>query len=161
GVYSEVGQGSTFKVYLPRDGKEAAVQPAALEPSVAVVRCPRQATVLVVEDAADIRELIAQALREQGYQVLVASHGVEALELSDRYEGPIHLLVTDVIMPRMGGGELARRLQARRTEMRVLYMSGYTENVVASHGVFKAGVTFLPKPFTLEALAHKVEEALS
>ncbi len=160
GVYSEVGQGSTFKVYLPRDGREAEARPAILEPSAAVVRRPRQATLLVVEDAADIRQLITQALRESGYEVLVATQGVEALELSETHEGPIHLLLTDVVMPQMGGGELARRLQARRPEMRVLYMSGYTENVIATHGVLKAGVAFLPKPFTLEALIQKVEEAL-
>ena len=95
-----------------------------------------------------------------GYNVLEARHGAEALEISDRHQGPIHLMVTDVVMPQMSGRELAQRLQPIRPDMRVLYMSGYTDDAIVRHGVLGAGMAFLSKPFTPDALALKVREVL-
>jgi response regulator RpfG family c-di-GMP phosphodiesterase len=95
-----------------------------------------------------------------GYNVLEARHGAKALEISKRHQGPIHLMVTDVVMPQMSGHELAQRLQPLRPDMKVLYMSGYTDDAIVRHGVLGAGMAFLSKPFTPDALALKVEEVL-
>ena len=95
-----------------------------------------------------------------GYNVLEARHGVEALEISERHQGPIHLMVTDVVMPQMSGRELAQRLQPLRPDMKVLYMSGYTDDAIVRHGVLGAGMAFLSKPFTPDALALKINEIL-
>ena len=151
GVYSEVGRGTTFKIYLPR-AEEAAAELLSRAALSAPVRGTE--TVLVVEDADGIRDLTVGVLKAHGYQVLVARNGVEALELSERHEGPIHLLLSDVVMPRMSGQELAEQLQSQRPETRVLYASGYADEAIAHRG------SFLRKPFTLEGLTRKVRAVL-
>ena len=117
-------------------------------------------TILLVEDEARVRELVREILEMSGYRVLEARHGAEALEISQHHDGPIHLMVTDVVMPQMSGRELAQRLAPLRPEMRVLYMSGYTDDAIVRHGVLEAGTAFLSKPFTPDALAAKVREVL-
>jgi CheY-like chemotaxis protein len=104
--------------------------------------------------------VVREILEMNGYNVLEARHGVEALEISERHQGPIHLMVTDVVMPQMSGRELAQRLQPLRPDMKVLYMSGYTDDAIVRHGVLGAGMAFLSKPFTPDALAIKVSEVL-
>ena len=104
--------------------------------------------------------MVREILEMSGYRVLEARHGAEALEISERHDGPIHLLVTDVVMPHMSGRELAQHLAPLRPDMRVLYMSGYTDDAIVRHGVLEAGTAFLSKPFTPDALAAKVREVL-
>jgi CheY-like chemotaxis protein len=117
-------------------------------------------TVLVVEDEDAVRALTCLTLEARGYRVLVAASAEEALELAVRHAGPIPLVVTDVIMPGMSGGELAGRLAALRPEIRVIFVSGYTDDTIAHQGVLDPGVHFLQKPFTLDGLARKVREVL-
>jgi two-component system cell cycle sensor histidine kinase/response regulator CckA len=117
-------------------------------------------TLLLVEDELQVRELTHDILLDHGYRVLTAGDGVEALRVAQAHEGPIHLLLTDVIMPRMSGKELADRLRSGRPEMRVLFTSGYSDDAIAHHGVLDVGVHFLSKPFELEALARKVRDVL-
>jgi PAS domain S-box-containing protein len=156
-VYSEPGQGTTFKIYLPRvDAPVTSGGAAVLHPQPA----RGHETVLLVEDQAEVRELAREALTELGYRVLVAAGPEEALRIEQAFPETIELLLTDVVMPRASGRQLAEELRARRAGLRVLYMSGYTSDIVASHGVLDAGVQLLEKPFTLEALARKVREAL-
>ncbi|MCI0457416.1 MAG: response regulator [Gemmataceae bacterium] len=156
-VYTEVGRGTTFKVYLPRLVEMAETTrggPAA--PPI-----PRGSeTLLLVEDEAGVRALARHALQASGYTVLEASNGVEALRLADQYGAPIRLLVTDVVMPGMGGRELHAQLTALYPGLKVLFMSGYTDDAVFRHGVLEAGLPFLQKPFTVDALARKVRETL-
>jgi CheY-like chemotaxis protein len=119
-----------------------------------------QATVLVVEDEAELRALASEILQGQGYAVLEAVDGVEAVSVAECHQGPIHLLVTDVVMPRRSGRALAEGLRAARPEMKVIYMSGYTDDAVGHHGALEPGVALLEKPFTPDALLGKVREAL-
>jgi CheY-like chemotaxis protein len=156
-VYSEPGQGSTFKVYLPRAG--GATDP--LPEPVQAAESPRGTeTVLVVEDQLEVRKLTLAMLESQGYRLLEAANGSEALSLCERYPEPIHLLITDVVMPGMTGRELATRLMALRPRLKTLYTSGYTANAVAHERVLDAGVAYLPKPFSPTQLAAKVREVL-
>jgi CheY-like chemotaxis protein len=127
---------------------------------VAVTPIAGAETILLVEDAARVREVVREILEMNGYHILEARHGAEAVEISRRYDGPIHIMVTDVVMPQMSGRELAQRLTPLRPEMRVLYMSGYTDDAIVRHGVLEAGTAFLSKPFTPDALAGKVREVL-
>jgi PAS domain S-box-containing protein len=158
-VYSEPGQGATFKIYLPR--VEQTPAPAAAEaPAPAPGTLRGAETVLVVEDQEDVRRLTVEILKSYGYRVLEAALGGDALLLAEQHPGPIHLLLTDVAMPRMTGKELAGRLKPLRPQMRALYMSGYAENVIAQQGTLDPGVAYISKPFTPEALALKVREAL-
>jgi PAS domain S-box-containing protein len=120
----------------------------------------RGETILLVEDAQRVRAVVREILEMNGYSVLEARHGAEAIEISSRHQGPIHLMVTDVVMPQMSGRELAQRLAPLRPDMRVLYMSGYTDDAIVRHGVLGAGMAFLSKPFTPDALAVKVREVL-
>jgi two-component system, cell cycle sensor histidine kinase and response regulator CckA len=152
-VASEPGQGTTVKVYLP---KVERVEPAAEEPS----SLRGQETVMVVEDEDSVRELVRQVLEGHGHAVLTARHGRDALLMAERYERPIDLLVTDVVMPEMGGGELVERLVARRPDLKVLYMSGYTNDEVLRRGVPEGGTSFLHKPFTADELMRRVREVL-
>jgi nitrogen-specific signal transduction histidine kinase len=157
-VYTEEGKGTTFKIYLPR-AYEQMQFPREARPSLAEL--PRgQERLLVVEDEPGVLEVAAEALRLQGYTVLTASSPAEALQLAQSYPEPIHLLVTDVVMPVMSGRELADYLTRLHPQMRVLYVSGYTENTIVHHGVLETGVHFLPKPYTPAQLIQKVREVL-
>jgi CheY-like chemotaxis protein len=156
-VYSEPGQGTTFKVYLPR--VEEAVAPAAPSPPPPMSMRGSE-TVLVVEDDGTIRNLVQKVLKANGYTVLVAASGGDAEPVAGQHEGPIHLLVTDVVLPGLNGREVARRLTAARPGIRVLYLSGYTDDAIVHHGVLEPGVAFLQKPFALAALSRKVREVL-
>ena len=154
-VYSELGHGTSFKIYLPQ------VDAVATTAAVARVDLPRGTeTVLLVEDAAAVRAVARQVLQRQGYNVLEASDGEDALHLAARYQGTIDLVLTDVVMPRAGGRELAERLLTVRPDTRVLYMSGYTDDSVVRHGILEGGVAYLQKPFSPEGLARKVREVL-
>jgi len=156
-VYSEPGQGTTFKVYLPRI-EEPGESPG---PGAAPVELSQVfETILVVEDDEVVRDLVCQILRDSGYTILEARHGEEALLICEQHAGPIHLMMTDVVMPGMSGPELAERLAPLHPEMKVLYMSGYTDNAIIHHSVVDAGTAFLQKPFTLEILTRKVREVL-
>jgi PAS domain S-box-containing protein len=156
-AYSELGHGTTFKVYLPR--VEEGVK--AYRPKVAPTVPPGgPETILLVEDEEAVRTIVSKILQNKGYTVLEAHHGHEALQICKDYEGPIHLMVTDVVMPHMSGRELAERLTFLRPELRVLFMSGYPDNAIVHHGVLGAGTAFLQKPFALSALECKVRELL-
>jgi CheY-like chemotaxis protein len=120
----------------------------------------RTETILLVEDALRVRAVVREILEMNGYHVLEARHGAEAIDISERHRGPIQLMVTDVVMPQMSGRELAQRLQPVRPDMRVIYMSGYTDDAIVRHGVLGEGIAFLSKPFTPDALALKVREVL-
>ena len=157
GVESELGKGTTFTVYLP--SVEEAVEPAPAE--VAPAELPGGTeTVLMVEDEEAVRDLIGEILRQAGYTVLGARHGGEALVIGDRHRGPIHLLLTDVVMPEMGGRELVDRLAVTRPAMKVIFMSGYTDDAVAGHGVVGTGTALLRKPVTPETLLRSVRDVL-
>jgi CheY-like chemotaxis protein len=119
-----------------------------------------QETVLVVEDAPAVRELAVRVLRQQGYTVLEAEDSATALRLAQEYAGSIHLLLSDMVMPGVNGKVLADQLAQIRPGLRILFMSGYTDNAIVQHGVLAPGVAFLPKPFTTLALARKVREVL-
>jgi len=155
-LYSELGRGSAFKVYLPRI--EAAAETVDATRTAPLPRGTE--TVLVVEDAAAVRTVVRHMLERSGYRVLDAADGTLALEIAARHHGPIHLVVTDVVMPAMGGRQLSEQLTRLRPETKVLYTSGYTDDAIVRHGVLEAGVPFLQKPFTPEALVRKVREVL-
>jgi len=154
--YSEEKIGTTFKIYLPRVEEEA----VALEPPRLATLPTGSETVLLVEDEEMVRHLARKILERQGYRVLEAKNGGEALMFCDTYHDRIDLLLTDVIMPSMNGKELHQRLCAILPKLKVLFMSGYTEDVIVTQGVLEAGTRFIYKPFTIETLAHKVREAL-
>jgi two-component system cell cycle sensor histidine kinase/response regulator CckA len=156
-LYSEVGRGTTFKIYLPQvqgpgevsyKREESGLRPKGTE------------TILLVEDEPALRSLADIVLKKQGYNVLVAADGAQALAAAEEYPETIDLLVTDVIMPQMGGKELAAQLQARIPALKILYNSGYTDDAIVHHGVLEEGVFFLQKPFTPTSLARKVREVL-
>jgi PAS domain S-box-containing protein len=155
-VYSEPGKGTTFKLYFP-NVTEAASEPARGDEA----RSRRgKETILLVEDEQGVRDLVALMLQQQGYEVFKAASPEEAIRLSNSHNGRIDMLVTDVVMPKMSGKQLADHLVGLRPKMRVLYLSGYTENTVVHHGVLDAGVEFLAKPLSREALASKVRDIL-
>lgn len=157
-VYSEPGKGSTFKVYLPR--VQAAVE-GEEKAKAAVVRPPAgKETVLLVEDEEILRDLARNVLEINGYKVLSANNGVEALSLSEKHKDPIHILITDVVMPKMNGRELAEKLKVLRPGIKVLYMSGYTDDAVIQRGKLEPGTAFLPKPFTPSVFVAKVREIM-
>jgi PAS domain S-box-containing protein len=155
---SEPGQGTTFKLCFPR---MAARPDAVSEPGFTLDAAGGDETILVVEDHSDLRLLTVSILEGLGYNVLSAAHGAEALERSRNHAGPIHLMITDVVMPGMNGRDLAQRMAELRPGMTVLFTSGYTANVIASQGVLESGVAYLPKPFTPAQLAQKVHSMLS
>jgi len=155
-VYSEVGQGTTFKIYLPRvdEGLEDYVRPV-----VSADLAPGTETILLVEDEDMVRKLSRDVLETCGYHILEAANGAEAYDICQQTKESIDLLLTDVVMPGMSGRELADRLRPLHPEMRLLYMSGYTENAILSHGVLEE-INFIHKPFTPAALALKVRAVL-
>ena len=155
-VYSEVGKGTVFKVYLPRSEALRAGQPALSDAAAAQ---SGSETVLLVEDEDAVRGAAGEYLRLRGYQVLDAASGDEALRLSEKYQGKIDLLITDVIMPGLSGSEVAQQVMQRRPGIGVLYISGYTETTIGQHGVENTEA-FLQKPFSLSSLAAKVREVL-
>lgn len=155
-VYSEVGVGTTFKIYLP-----AAAQDTRSAAAPARTADPRGSeTVLLVEDDAQVRGAAREILVRSGYTVLVASDAGEATQKAAAHDGTIHLLLSDVVMPQLSGPELAKRLTATRPGMKVLCMSGYTDDSIVRHGVLDAGVAYIQKPITFEALAAKVRQVL-
>ena len=155
-VYSEPGHGTSFKIYLPQVDATAEVAAAATG-----ARAPGGTeTVLLVEDAAAVRAVTKQVLERHGYAVLEAPDGEAAVRLAQRHRGPIHLLLTDVVMPRVSGRELAEQLARVRPDTRVLYASGYTDDSVVRHGILESGTAYLQKPFSPESLARKVREVL-
>jgi two-component system cell cycle sensor histidine kinase/response regulator CckA len=156
-VHSEPGAGSTFRLYLPRaTGAKVAPTVAPARPSAA----QGHETILLVEDEHMILRVAREALTALGYRVLTAADGVQALDLLGSMADPVHLLITDVVMPKMGGRELANRLTALHPALRVLFSSGYTENAIVDHGVLDEGINFLQKPYTPTTLARRVREVL-
>ncbi len=156
-VYSEVGRGTTFKVYLPRVDEGAQEHMRSAEPEDAV---QGTGVILLAEDEHMVRKLAREVLEMCGYKVLEAANGGAALLICERHQESIDLLITDVIMPEMGGRELATRLSQLRPEMKVLYMSGYTDNAIVHQGVLDEGANFIQKPFSPQTLASKVREVL-
>jgi len=155
-VYSELGHGTTFKIFLPLAAGELAPQPT----SAAVSEGGGVETILLAEDEEVVRAIAMKTLVRAGYRVLEARTGVEALEVARAHGGPIHLLLTDVVMPKMGGKQLAQELALERPTMSVLFVSGYTDNTVVQHGVLDQGVAFLQKPFTPSILVDRVRMVL-
>ncbi len=155
-VESDVGQGSTFRIYLPAVQDEPVVHVAQSEPEL-----PRGSeTILLVEDEVLVRSLVSKFLNGHGYRVLSAARGSEALQLASEHGARIDLLLSDVILPNMNGRQIYEKLTETMPDLRVLFMSGYTENIIAPHGVLEAGFYFVQKPFSLKELARKVREAL-
>jgi CheY-like chemotaxis protein len=150
------GRGTVVSLYLPAVTAPAGAQEKAARPQA--IRGGTE-TVLLVEDEPLVRDMVGKALTKLGYTVLIADGGSRALRMAAEHEGVIHLLVTDVVMPLMGGKEVAERVAAQRPELKVLFMSGYTEDAVIRQGL-PEGISFLSKPFTARALAAKVRELL-
>ena len=156
-VETQPGKGSTFRIYLPM---VTAPLDFTKTPSAPVERSDNFETVLVVEDEEIVRELVCDVLEEQGYNVICAADGLEALELAGNFDGTIHLLVTDVIMPHMNGHELAGKLSRIRPDMKVLYVSGYSDTDLGDHGVLDPRFDLLQKPFTPQTLARKIRDVI-
>jgi CheY-like chemotaxis protein len=156
-IRSAPGLGTTIQVYLPRIDQQVDGDRRTLAP----VRAIGAETVLVVEDEPSVRDLAVRILRKVGYRVLSAESGAVALALVRQHPDTVHLLLTDVVMPRMSGRQLAEQLNTRYPEMRVLYMSGYTDNAIVHHGVLYEDVHFIGKPFSPAALTRKVREVLA
>jgi PAS domain S-box-containing protein len=155
-VYTEVGQGTTFKIYLPWRSEA----PDRRKSATPIGSLAGIETILLAEDAPALRSTARKILQRYGYKILEASEGKTALELASQCDGPIHLLLTDVVMPGMSGRELAERLTSTRPGVKVLYMSGYTDDAVVRHGVLGPGIAYLQKPFTPESLGRKLREVL-
>jgi len=156
-VYSEPGHGTTFKIYLPIMDEPFE---EAVERKVSKELPGGSETVLIVEDDKEVRMLAMRILKTQGYRVLEASHGGDALRVLEEWKGPIDLMVTDVVMPEMSGRELANRLIPFHPKIKVLFMSGYTDNAIVHHGVLDKGINYIQKPFTMDGLGRKVREVL-
>ncbi|HVP47173.1 MAG TPA: response regulator [Bryobacteraceae bacterium] len=156
-VYSEPGHGTCVKVYFPSVTEAATEDPS--EEATEKTR-PGSETILLVEDEEAVRKLVRRTLERQGYHLLVAASGADAVRIAEQHSGPIHLLITDVVMPQMSGRETAERLKALRSGLHVLFVSGYTETTFARTGGLAAGELFLQKPFTPLALVRRVRELL-
>ena len=157
GFDSQLGQGTTFKIFFP---KAEPVDQTVADRGATIDQARGRETILLVEDDPAVRGLVNEALRLKGYEVLVARHGIEALLAGAKHPGPIHLLLTDVVMPQMSGPEVAEQLAIARPAMKVMYMSGYPDHPVFAKGGVKEGTAFLQKPFTMGALTQKVREVL-
>jgi PAS domain S-box-containing protein len=156
-VYSVQGKGTTFKIYLPRVNEPLEV----IRKEVLKEELPRgNETILIVEDEEEVRKLAGKILEKQGYRILETYNGDSALLVCEGRNGPIHLMLADVVMPGMNGSELAKLLKPLHPEMKILYMSGYTDNAIVRHGVLEKGVNYIQKPFTMEGLVRKVREVL-
>jgi nitrogen-specific signal transduction histidine kinase len=158
GFESEIGKGTTFSIYLPRVEQ---LRDVAAKATQAGPLSRGTESLLVVEDEPSVRHLACRVLESQGYEVLSASNGQDALHVAREHKGgPIRLVVTDVIMPLMGGKVMAEWLKTTNPDLKILFTSGYTDDAITQHGVFEAGATFLPKPYTPAQLARKVREML-
>jgi CheY-like chemotaxis protein len=155
-VYSEVGHGTSFKIYLPR----VADAPGSTRAGPAGVAAPGTETILIVDDVGGLRHLAKRMLESAGYAVLTAASGEEALLAFARNEQRVDLMLTDVVMPGMSGRQVAHQAVRLRSALKVLYMSGYTSDAIAHHGVLDSGVAFLQKPFSADVLVQKVREVL-
>jgi len=157
-VYSELGQGTIFKIYFPQIGQVAdeSSTPNAIGEKIA----KGSGTILLVEDEESLAQVESEYLKVAGYRVLVANNGAEALRIDNEYGDPIDLVVTDVVLPGIGGRELADQIRSRRPRTKVIFMSGYTSDA-ALHGEISAGEPFLQKPFTLTTLGKAVQQAIS
>jgi two-component system, cell cycle sensor histidine kinase and response regulator CckA len=155
-VQSEVGRGSTFHIYLPRVEGVAEKHTAP----VALTASGGTETVLLVEDEESVRQLVRETLAAKGYRVMEAENGEAGVTAAAQHDGKIDLVITDVVMPGMGGRELVKQLAQSRPETKVLYLSGYTEDAIVSEGTIESGAAFLQKPFTLQNLSRKVREVL-
>jgi CheY-like chemotaxis protein len=156
-VYSVQGKGTTFKIYLPRVNEPL----EEIWKEVLKEELPRgKETILIVEDEEEVRKLAGKILERQGYRILETSNGDDALLACERRKSPIHLMLADIIMPGMSGSELAKLLKPLYPEIKILYMSGYTDDAIVRHGVLEKGVNYIQKPFTMEGLARKVREVL-
>jgi two-component system cell cycle sensor histidine kinase/response regulator CckA len=156
-VNSTLGRGTVFKIYLPQVEKLTVAQ----KPNASSVKLQQGSeTVLLVEDEDEVRAAVCESLQMRGYTVLKARHGKEAVMICRRHDGPIHLLLTDVVMPQMTGPELAQRVSLLRPGMKVLYVSGYTSDALAQRNMMELGTAYLQKPFTPEALARQVRAVL-
>ncbi|NWF91299.1 MAG: response regulator [Syntrophaceae bacterium] len=156
-VYSELNQGTTIKIYLPEVEEEADL---LLEQDAKASLPSGKETILLVEDEPSVKGFAARVLSESGYHLLEAANGHEAFRIAQEYAGKIDLLLTDVVMPQMGGKELADRVKALHPQLKVLFTSGYTDNTIVHHGVLDPGILFLQKPFSPETLLRRVREAL-
>jgi CheY-like chemotaxis protein len=156
-VESEPGKGSIFRIYLPQVTEPVDFAKSLPTP---VEKSDNFETVLVVEDEDIVRELVCEVLEEQGYNVICARDGLEALSVAGDFDGIIHLLVTDVIMPHMNGHELASKLSSLRPDMKILYVSGYSDNDIGDHGVLDPRFELLQKPFTPQTLARKIRDVI-
>ncbi len=155
-VYSELGKGTTFKIYLPRVD-----EPLEVWGEKVVEEIPRgNETILIVEDDEAVRKLALRILERQGYMVLDAHDADEVSQICEDMKERIHLILTDVVMPKLSGRQLVEQISQGRQDFKVLYMSGYTDNAIVHHGVLEKGMNFIQKPFTLEGLARKVREVL-
>ncbi len=156
-VYSELNQGTTFKIYLPRGEKE--IEPLESEEKPKEIKGGNE-TILIVEDDDTVRKLTKEILHPYGYRVVEAQGGKSALKMLETFDSQIDLLITDVVMPEMGGRQVAKAVISRYPAAKVLYISGYTDNAIVHHGVLDSGVAFLQKPFSLLTLAEKVRQVL-
>jgi CheY-like chemotaxis protein len=156
-VYSEPWIGTTFKIYLPSLDKSVPVA----RPTTSEVAQRGQGTILLVEDETPLRVLAAESLKKLGYIVLQASNGEQGLEVAESHEGPIDLLLTDIVMPRLGGPELAEKLKEKRSNLAVIFMSGYTETAALENAQIGSDAILLNKPFSTETLANRIAEMLA